>query len=72
MNTDEHQKIYGMYTVKWANNKMTRILCRQDEIDQEVALATRLHEADDKEIYGEPILVHLEFCQNILYGDKKK
>ena len=63
----EEQKIYGMYTIKWANNKMTRILCKQDEIEEEVANATRLHEAYDKQIYGKPILVHLEFGQNVLY-----
>ena len=67
----EEQKKYGMYTVKWANNKITRILCRQAEIEEEVELATRRHEAYDNQIYGKPILVQLEFGQDVLYGDKK-
>ena len=61
------QAKYGMYTIRWANHDVTRILCEQSLVHDEIQNITRNHESYTKKEYGSPIYVGLEFGQDHLY-----
>ena len=61
------QHVFGMYTIRWANGKMTRILVEQARLEEEIKHYTELAENHDKIPYGPPVAVEFEFGQDKLF-----